>query len=150
MVALGPGGGAVTPTLMGRIQTRWFLLLVIGVPWTLALMLFGLLSGEAYLDLLLGGLRVLGLVGLLGTLWEFGYHGLQQFRWEKDWPALFGLLTIINEGLALWLVMALLALPLGVLGWTHFVTTWLLMWVFVNGPMRVLAPRWRYHGGRLF
>lgn len=140
----------MTPTLMGRIQTRWFLLLVVGVPWTLVLMVFGLLSGEAYLDLLIGGLRVLGLVGLLGTLWEFVYHGLQQFRWEKDWPALFGLLTIVNEGVLLWLVMLLLDLPLGVLGWTHFVTTWLLMWVFVNGPMRVLAPRWRYRGGRLF
>lgn len=140
----------MTPTLMGRIQTRWFLLLVVGVPWTLVLMVFGLLSGEAYLDLLIGGLRVLGLVGLLGTLWEFAYHGLQQFRWEKDWPALFGLLTIVNEGVLLWLVMLLLDLPLGVLGWTHFVTTWLLMWVFVNGPMRVLAPRWRYRGGRLF
>ena len=23
--------------------------------------------------------------------WEFLYHGLQQFRWEKDWPTLFGL-----------------------------------------------------------
>ncbi|WP_432559491.1 hypothetical protein [Granulicoccus sp. GXG6511] len=141
----------MTPTLFGRIQTRWFLLVIVGIPWTLVLMLLGALgSGAAYSQLLLNGLLVLGLVGLLGTVWEFIYHGLQQFRWEKDWPALFGFLTIINEGVVLALVMVLLDRSLGALGWFHFVTTWLLMWVWVNGPMRVLAPRWRYRGGRLF
>ncbi|MDO5498114.1 MAG: hypothetical protein Q4F67_00360 [Propionibacteriaceae bacterium] len=139
----------MTPTLMGRIQTRWALLVIVGLPWTLVLMLFGLLTGAAYSTLLAGGLLVLGLVGLLGTIWEGVYHGLQQFRWEKDWPALFGLVTIVNEGLVLWLVTVLLDRPLGALGWIHFVTTWLLMWIFANGPMRVLAPRWRYRGGRL-
>lgn len=139
----------MTPTLMGRIQTRWFMLLIVGVPWTLVLMGFAALTGPAYLDLLVAGLRVLGLVGVLGTIWELIYHWLQQYRWEKDWPALFGLITIINEGAALWLVTWLLGIPLGVIGWIHFVTTWLAMWVWVNGPMRVLAPRWRFRGGRL-
>lgn len=140
----------MTPTLVGRIQTRWFVLLVIGIPWTVFLMGFAALAGSSYGSLLLGGLMVLGVVGLLGTVWEFAYHGLQQLRWEKDWPALFGFLTIINEGLVLALVMVLLDRPLGPLGWFHFVTTWLWMWVWVNGPMRVVAPRWRYRGGRLF
>lgn len=140
----------MTPTLMGRIQTRWFLLVIIGVPWTLLLMLpVALGAGAAYLDLLLAGLRVLGIVGVLGTLWELAYHALMQLRWEKDWPALFGLLTIINEGALLFGVTWLLGFPLDAVGWWHFVSTWLIMWVFVNGPMRVLAPRWRYRGGRV-
>lgn len=139
----------MTPTLLGRIQTRWFLLVLIGVPWTLVLMGFATLTGAAYAELVVAGLRVLGLVGLLGTLWEFAYHGLMQLRWEKDWPALFGLITVVNEGLLLWLVTTLLGWPLDALGWAHFATTWLLMWVWANGPMRVLAPRWRYRGGRV-
>lgn len=140
----------MTPTLLGRIQTRWLVLVIVGVPWTLVLMLFGALAtGEAYPTLLRQGFLVLGVFVVLGTVWEFIYHVLQQIRWEKDWPGLFGLLTIINEGLVLWLVLFLLDLSLGTLGWIHFVTTWLLMWVWVNGPMRVLAPRWRYRGGRL-
>ena len=31
---------------------------------------------------------------------------IQQFRWEKDWPTIFGLLTAINEGLLVWLLLA--------------------------------------------
>ena len=30
----------------------------------------------------------------------------------------------------------------------HFTTTWLLVWFVVNGPIRVLLPRWRFRGGR--
>ncbi len=30
----------------------------------------------------------------------------------------------------------------------HFLTTWLLIWFVVNGPLRVLLPRWRFRGGR--
>lgn len=140
----------MTPNLSGRIQTRWFLLVIIGVPWTLILM-GGFALGEAsYLDLVVGGLRVLAVVGVVGTVWELIYHGLMSLRWEKDWPALFGFWTIINEGAVLWLVTWLLEWPMGVAGWIHFVTTWLLMWFWANaGPMRVLAPRWRYRGGRL-
>lgn len=140
----------MTPNLSGRIQTRWFLLLVVGVPWTLLLMAFGAIGESAYLDLLVAGLRTLALVGVLGTAWELAYHALMQLRWEKDWPALFGFWTIVNEGAVLWLVTWLLGWQLGVLGWMHFVTAWVLMWFWANaGPMRVLAPRWRYRGGRL-
>ena len=31
----------------------------------------------------------------------------------------------------------------------HFATTWVLVWLFVNGPMRVPFIRWRFRGGRL-
>ena len=36
-------------------------------------------------------------MAILGVVWEFVYHCLQQFRWEKDWPTFFGLVTAINE-----------------------------------------------------
>ena len=44
---------------------------------------------------------VLLVVMALGVLWEFVYHFLQQFRWEKDWPTMFGLnpLSSIRPGL---------------------------------------------------
>jgi hypothetical protein len=93
-------------------------------------------------------------VAVLGVLWEFLYHGLQQFRWEKDWPTLFGLLLAIPEG-----VVAFAVARTGVLSaaehvtWAAFVvgfgTTWLVTWLFVNGPMRVLSVHWRFRGGRL-
>lgn len=139
----------MTPTLIGRLQTRIFALATAGGLWTLVIT--PLLPG---MDPLSVAYRmtfvVLALVLLLGLGWELLYHVLQQFRWEKDWPQLFGLVTGINEGLLTWFVLR--GLGLEVPGWAflvHFTTTWVLVWVFVNGPMRVLFIRWRFSGGRL-
>ena len=42
---------------------------------------------------------LLAVVAVLGVVWELIYHVIQQFRWEKDWPTLFGFITCVNEGL---------------------------------------------------
>src|SRR5687768_15350240 len=87
----------MVPVLLGRLHTRLFLLAVIGsavtaliTPW---LPLGGPLS-ERYRATFL----VLAAVAVLGVAWELLYHLLMQFRWEKDWPSLFGLLTAVPEG----------------------------------------------------
>ena len=143
----------VLPTLNGRIQTRIFLLATVGALWTLiitpALPIPGPL-GTAYKTTF----SILLLTTVLGVLWEFVYHGIQQFRWEKDWPTIFGLLTGVPEGLLVWFLLAG-----GVLPWVDsvpgpafaiiFSTTWLLVWLVANGPMRVPWIHWRINGGRL-
>src|ERR1700722_7646747 len=141
------------PTLGGRIQTRIFALLVFGGIWTL------ILTPVLPIDASLGSkykatFIILLTVIVVGVGWELLYHLLQQFRWEKDWPTLFGLLTAINEGLLVWLLLASGAVPgdLHVPGPAFvidFVTTWLIVWIIVNGPMRVPFIRWRFNGGRL-
>ncbi len=148
----------MTPTLNGRIQTRIFLLAIIGGLWTLIVtpLLPGL--GDAPLDINYEAtFTVLAAVIVVGIGWEFVYHALQQFRWEKDWPTFFGLLTAINEGVLVKILLdADLApneeitgnLPLSPFLW-HFITTWLVTFLFVNGPMRVPFIRWRFRGGRL-
>jgi hypothetical protein len=143
----------VLPTLNGRIQTRIFLVAVVGSIWTLIISPFlpmGQDLGATYTITF----TVLGLVLVLGILWEFLYHAIQQFRWEKDWPTLFGLLTGIPEGLLVWFILAS-----GVIPWIdfvpgpafviHFASTWLIIWLFANGPMRVPFIHWRINGGRL-
>jgi len=143
----------MTPTLFGRLQTRIFLLVVVGVLGTALVTPF--LPGEASVAAKYrGAYQVLAGVLLAGLVWELGYHLLQQFRWEKDWPAFFGLLTGINEGLLMWLLVTAGALPgdsqvPGLAFTLHFATTWLVTFVFVNGPMRVPFLRWRFRGGRL-
>jgi hypothetical protein len=97
---------------------------------------------------------VLLAVAVVGILWDVLYQGLQQFRWEKDWPTMFGLLTGINEGLVVWWLVQADVVPnaddlTGAAFLVHFVTTWLAVWAFTNGPMRVLFPYWRFRGGRL-
>ena len=141
------------PTLMGRIQTRIFAFAVIATLWVQVVLVFlpGPGTTSEHRKALYG---VLLLTGLAGIVWEVIYHGLMQFRWEKDWPTLFGLVTVINEGL----VGGLLARS-GIWSWTEhitgsqfvvgFGTTWIVLWLFFNGPMRIFTVHWRFRGGRL-
>lgn len=136
------------PTLNGRIQTRVLVLLVVGGLWTL---IITPLLGQSHATTFLVLLAVI----VLGVGWELIYHLIQQFRWEKDWPTLFGLLTAVNEGALLWLLISLQAVPglprevpLGVF-LVQFLTTWIIVWLVVNGPMRVPFVHWRFRGGRL-
>lgn len=142
----------MTPTLAGRIQSRIFLVCTAGLVWTLLLTPllprgFASLS-RAYMTTL----TALVLVAVIGTvLWEPFYHLLQQFRWEKDWPAILVLLQGVPEG---WLVHValerVLGRPVDLLPFViHFATTWLVVFACLHGPLRVPFIRWRFRGGRL-
>jgi hypothetical protein len=157
VVEVGPREEDLTvlPTLNGRIQTRVAVMLVVGGLWNL------LLTPLLPLDLPLGRAYAMTYVLLLatvvlGVLWEFPYHFLMQFRWEKDWPTGLGLVTAVNEGALLWLLLRWDAVP-GVDGpavpfgafLLLFLTTWIVVWLVANGPMRVPFVHWRFRGGRL-
>lgn len=144
------------PTLNGRIQTRIFALLVFGGIWTLIITpLLPHVDGDHLGSAYKATFTVLGAVIVLGIGWEVVYHLLMQFRWEKDWPTLFGLLTAINEGLLVWLFNKQGWLPFDVRDvpastfLIQFVTVWIIVWLITNGPMRVPFVRWRFNGGRL-
>ena len=141
------------PTLNGRIQTRLFMLATLGVFWTLVLT--PVLPHDP-------GYRVtfvlLLVVAVLGVIWELIYHVIMQFRWEKDWPTLFGFITCVNEGLLIIVLLKLDAVPgLGVDGsdvsiaafLIDFLVIWMAIWVWTNGPMRVPFLHWRFFGGRI-
>ena len=147
------------PTLNGRLQTRIFMLVVFGGLITLVITPilpgpFGF-DGESYKTTYL----ILATVLVLGIIWELIYHGIQQFRWEKDWPTMFGLITALNEGALVWLLLELGWIP-GIDGenppasvfWAFFImfsVIWLVVWLWTNGPMRVPFIRWRFFGGRI-
>lgn len=141
------------PTLSGRLQTRIFAVLVFGGLWTLLItpLLPGVTAGREAYGQTLGLLVALTAVGLV---WELIYHFAQQFRWEKDWPTLFGLGTALNEGLLLWFLLRREWIPgldpVAISTFSvHFCSTWLVVWLMVNGPMRIPFVRWRFRGGRL-
>jgi hypothetical protein len=145
----------VIPTLAGRIQTRIFVLALVGSLTTL--LISPVLPGTSGSlgDTYQTTFSVLIAVTLLGIGWEFVYHALMQLRWEKDWPMLFGLVTAVNEGALVWLLIKADVIP-GVskdLAFSTFLVdfaaVWLVTFLFVNGPMRVPFIRWRHNGGRL-
>lgn len=140
----------MTPTLFGRIQSRLVVVLTVGLVWTVLVSPF-LPAGDTDLGSVYAmTLRAVVFTAVVGAvLWEPLYHLLQQYRWEKDWPTGLGLVTAVPEGLV---VLALLTdsgpVPLAAF-LLHFTSTWLLVWFVLNGPLRVLLPRWRFRGGRL-
>ncbi|WP_433716240.1 hypothetical protein ACQP2U_21110 [Nocardia sp. CA-084685] len=142
-------------TLNGRIQTRILALGIIGLLVTAIItpvLPTGPLSlGNAYRVTL----SVLLATVLIGVLWELLYHFLQQFRWEKDWPTLFGFWTVINEAALMWVLVdhTTIVLPRALhpsltAFLIQFIVTWIVFWLIVNGPLRVVFHRWRFQGGR--
>ena len=158
----------MTPVLLGRIQTRLFVLFTIGLLWTLVITPFLLLStGDGY-ELALsidGGLgevykltiAALVITAIFGCLfWEPVYHFLMQFRWEKDWPAFFHLVSVFPECLTTFLLLHIGFLnPLpttyvpGLAYLFLFFSTWIITWLAANGPMKIFFVRWRFFGGRI-
>lgn len=148
----------MTLTLAGRLQTRLVLLTAIGVPWTLIISLpLAWASGVSPRLTYRTTLETAIALAVIGVAWELVYHGIQQFRWDKDWPAAFSLTTVINEGALVWLVLHALQLIPG--GWdfsspvlplfaTYLGVTWLLIWLIMQGPLRFVVPRWRFEGGK--
>ncbi|HUJ07048.1 MAG TPA: hypothetical protein VLX31_13150 [Streptosporangiaceae bacterium] len=142
------------PTLDGRIQTRIALLAVVGGLVTLIigpLLPISAPLSTVYQDTFLILLAVI----ILGIGWECLYHFLMQWRWEKDWPTFFGLVTAIPEGLLVWGLLQAGAIP-GIKGTVptgafviDFLVVWIVVWLVANGPMRVPFIRWRFRGGRL-
>jgi hypothetical protein len=142
--------------LPGRIQTRIFSLAIIGS--IVQLIFSGILpdtEGAPLGTMYKITFSILITTIVLGIVWEFIYQGLMQFRWEKDWPTFFGLITVINEGAVVWFLIKADIVP-GVpkgLPFTTFVTDFLLVWLitffWLNGPMRVPFISWRHSGGRL-
>jgi hypothetical protein len=95
----------MTPTLTGRLQTRIFLAVTVGILWTVIITPFlpeptGITLGVSY-AMAFGSLVLMAAAGLV---WEFVYQGIQQWRWDKDWPSIFALLTVVNEALLVWLL----------------------------------------------
>jgi hypothetical protein len=144
----------MVPTIWGRIQTRIFLMAVIGGPVT-ALITLVLPLSDPWIKRYQATFVVLAAVTVIGIGWELIYHLLMQWRWEKDWPTVLGLATLVPEGiLAGFLARANLlpglpgAVPVGAFV-IQFLTVWVAVWLFANGPMRVPFIRWRFNGGRL-
>lgn len=141
----------MTPTLAGRIQTRIALLGTIGLLWTFIVVPFLPKGGATLPETYTATVLAVIVVAVVGCGWELLYHLVQQYRWEKDWPILYGLLVGIPEGiLAFFVVDALI--PSGPSPLTfalHFSSTWILVWLTAVGPLRVVLLRWRFNGGRI-
>lgn len=145
----------MTPTLLGRIQTRLLLFLFVGLPITAV---FSLLWFEELDARPFGVLVLILLIGLaLDPLWIF----VQRLRWDRDFPFAFQALAMWLEfGIALSLisldVVPLLsevdALPDEEAVWgtvIHFTLVFIASFLALLGLLQIFLVRWRYKGGEL-
>lgn len=134
----------MVPTLIGRWQTRFLLLLTVGLFWTLPFMLIaGLIGGSPWVPLV-----NLGLILVLGFGWDILYIFLQSFRWDRDWPPAFQWLAAIWEGLVVYLINVVF--NFGTPWWfflLHYGLVWVMVFLTSQSAMRVVFPRWRFRGG---
>lgn len=140
----------MTPTLVGRWQTRLLLLGTAGVVVTL---IFGWIYGDFR-----SPLALLFYVLLFGFAWDAFYHLLQGFRWDGDWPPLFQLIGGVAEGLLIWWLATGGLFRAGLPGvdpnlsfarfFWHYTTVWCVTFVFSQAFLKVIFPRWRFHGGQ--
>lgn len=143
----------MTPTLLGRLQTRLFLMGTVGLIITLFFCggLFGNPSGAVYLAILV-------YLTVFGFGWDCLYMFIQGFRWDQDWPAAFQWLAALWEAVFFIFLRVVLGieLPFTDLGganfpvdWfiLHYTLVWLAVFVASQSLMRLLFPRWRFHGG---
>ncbi|GAC1461381.1 MAG: hypothetical protein NVS2B14_07110 [Chamaesiphon sp.] len=138
----------MTPTLLGRWQTRLLLLSTVGILVTLPLCI-GIIGpgGSVFLWVLL-------YVAGFGIVWDVLYHYLQKYRWDSDWPGVLQLFAGIWEGVFIILLVKVFGLP-GVpqdlpLKWftLHYSFVWLAVYIASQTIMRILFPRWRFRGGQ--
>lgn len=143
----------MTPTLRGRRHTRLLLALLVGVPVTLPFCLVALFTVPFSAPVPYVMLAVVVAVGLAR---DGRYDREQRQRWDHDWPvhrqlsaglvefALSMLVLFGPCGGVFWLNPGFLVLfPL------HYLLVWGIGFLLVQGPLQVLLPRWRFHGGEL-
>jgi hypothetical protein len=146
VAALGAGRSAMTPTLFGRIQTRFLLLFSVGFIITLLWAIFAYLWTGQLLGFL-SPLIILIFVALAGIGWDILYTFAQRFRWDRDWPPFLQWVAGFLEMWPAWVLGFLLGVPWW-LFLLHYWTVFTAVYIMTQGPMRILFPRWRFRGGQ--
>jgi hypothetical protein len=137
----------MTPTLIGRWQTRILLLGTLGILVTIP---FSLNGESVYFQVLLA-------IAVLGCLWDIVYNQLQTVRWDHDWPATLQVGAGIWEAFFFYVPFRYLISNILNIGWLidipfdkfllHYACIWLAVFTASQTLMRIIFPRWRFHGG---
>lgn len=140
----------MTPTLIGRWQTRIFMFSTVGVLCSLPFYLgvIGNHNSDPVFFL------ILLYLGIFGLAWDLLYDFWQKFLWDHDWPGIFQFFTAIAEGIFLATIVKTVGVPLIEpqnfdlwLFVQHYVLVWVAIYLCSWVIMRLLFPRWRFRGG---
>lgn len=130
------------PSLVGRLQTRLFTMATVGLVWTL---FYAWVTPVGLEDVLL----ILAGATVFGLGWEFVYNLYARQRWDGDFPSGLALCMGLVELVPVLALASIADLSLGYVSW-HFLIAYVLIFMFIQGPIRVLIPRWRFRAGRIW
>lgn len=150
----------MTPTLLGRWQTRILLFIFIGLPVTFLYALYltnwrwpPAIDLSAFTDPFVF-ITVLLLVGLV---LDVLYIQIQRFHWDHDWPFAYQFFFSIVEFFIVYLMMdyglldTLLPdgrIPFETAAW-HFTFVFVPSFIALLGIVQIFMVRWRFKGGEL-
>ncbi len=135
----------MTPTLLGRWQTRVILMSTVGVFISL---FFALPAGRFFLTPFI----ILALATCFGLGWDVLYTWLQKLRWDRDWPPIFFVFGGIVEAIFLWTFIEIIPIPgvdprLSIFQFVlHYSVVWLTAFALMLGPLRTMLLHWRFQG----
>ncbi|MFN5767358.1 MAG: hypothetical protein ACK470_23855, partial [Pseudanabaena sp.] len=99
-------------------------------------------------------------IAVLGCLWDIFYNQLQTVRWDHDWPATLQVGSGIWEAFFFYVPFRYLISNILKIGWLidipfdkfllHYACIWLAVFTASQTLMRIIFPRWRFHGGEWF
>ena len=141
----------MTPTLLGRMQTRLWLLATVGVFVTF---FFASWFESLVFDAFAIPFVILFWVAVIGLAWDILFNEVQKRRWDSDWPPAYQLFAGIAEGVLVFILIraALLpGVPENLPAWmflAHYTTVWFWTFLWTQGPLRILFPQWRFRGGQ--
>jgi hypothetical protein len=143
----------MTPSLMGRWQTRFWLIIVIGIPMSTLFAYLYRGSGQLLTPI---PLYMLGYILAFGVAWDMLYQlVLTHGRWDYDWPAVYQLISGFTEGMAVYLLIRFVGIPGIARGslslsrfWLAYGAVWLAMYLWLFCFMRAVFVRWRFRAGR--
>lgn len=152
------------PTLLGRMQTRILLFLVIGLPITIVYS-FWLAEANSPHVRDIGGLlfdirplQILCLLLVVGLCLDPLYYWIQTLRWDSDWPFSFQFLASIMEFLVVLTLIELDVLPFMparsiqtnteyLYVALHFGLVFIPSFIALLGLVQIFMIRWRFKGG---
>lgn len=154
----------MTPTLLGRMQTRILLFLVIGLPITIIYAFWLAEASSVHTRDVFGLLfdirpiQILCLLLVVGLCLDPLYFWLQTFRWDNDWPFSFQFIFSIVEFLIVLSVIELDLLPFMPARSIatsseyfyvalHFGFVFIPSFLALLGLVQLFMIRWRFKGG---
>ncbi len=122
----------MTPTIIGRLETRIILAFAIALP----VLIFTGMANTFFIML------------TIGVILEFLYNYLQYKRWDGDWPLIFVLITGIAEGIILWFLVSL-QVKLKLDAFTLIYGAILLLTFLAQILLNVFFPYRKFKGGKV-